>query len=144
MNTIHIFVAAPRCRPDFRVIIAFLWGDNENVDTDGDSFNPASRDWTELYIANRNNGEIVDINPSQKSPLILDVQSDKVYLAARVAYFLAVSMGSKILMPPDKDFRSLDILIPLLGNFDLDAALKRAGSSPFLNSSLENPYPSHR
>ena len=42
----RFFVQPEGPRPDFRLVITFLGGDSHNVDTDGNSHNPASRDWT--------------------------------------------------------------------------------------------------
>jgi len=72
---ITIRVTAPNDRPDFRQVIALL--NFENVDTDGDSDNPASRTWTWLHVQNRDEPyEEVDIYAKTESPLILEVDSE--------------------------------------------------------------------
>ena len=38
----QFYVNAEHDRPDFRPVITYLWHDILNVDTDGDSFDPAS------------------------------------------------------------------------------------------------------
>ena len=82
-----IFIKPAGDRPDFRVVLAFLWGDDHNCDTDGDSDNPASREWTCLYASSRERpGEVVDIFPQQKQPLVLGVESPIESLAAGAAY----------------------------------------------------------
>ena len=64
-------------------MISFLWGDLHNVDTDGNSYNPASLDWTELYCQNRENEqETFDVGPVSESPLTLKVESEMPELAA--------------------------------------------------------------
>ena len=69
----HVRPAGPR--PDFRVVIAFLWTEMHNVDSDGNSDNPASREWTELYLMNREKtSEVVDVSPVETSPLVLAVE----------------------------------------------------------------------
>lgn len=137
-----ILVTAPRERPEFRLVIAFLWHDAKDVDTDGDSNNPASREWTELYIQNRaDTDEVVDILPQEESPLVLRVESDRDYLAARVAYFLAVHMGGEVRVSAKGPYMNPDGLLPLLGDFDRDAAMRRVADSPFSRSSPEHPYP---
>src|SRR5258708_19192620 len=90
------YVTAPKPRPDFRLVITFLWHDGQNVDTEGDCEHPASNDWTELYIANREQPTepSVSVSAHQQSPLILAVESESEHTAARAAYFLAVSVGS--------------------------------------------------
>jgi hypothetical protein len=72
----RFYITAPRERPDFRLVIAFLWHDGQNVNTDGNSHHPASRTWTELYIENREQpDQVVDVTPYQESPLILLIES---------------------------------------------------------------------
>ena len=128
----RFYVTAPNPRPDFRLVIAFLWHDDQNVDTDGDCDHPASHDWTELYIANREQPTEppVSVSPHQQSPLVLVVESESEQMAARVAYFLAVSVGS-----------SPETFLPQVGDFDVAAALRRAADSPFSRATREHPYP---
>ena len=67
-------VAGPR--PDFRLVLAFLWGDAD-IDTDGNSHNPANREWTELYAQNRSRrGEMFNVSPASADPLVLQVESE--------------------------------------------------------------------
>jgi hypothetical protein len=67
-----------------------LWGDERNVDSDGNAANPASRTWTELYLQLREPlGERVDIVEYKLLPLTLKVSSESRQVAARVAYLLA-------------------------------------------------------
>ena len=51
--TARIFIRPKGPRPDFRLVITFLWSDMRNVDSDGDSDNPASTTWTWLYVKDR-------------------------------------------------------------------------------------------
>src|SRR5215213_7425264 len=93
----QFFIRPRGPRPDFRLVITFLWGDFHNVDTDGNSHNPASHDWTELYCTNREAArERVDVFPAQDDPLTLRVRSEVPELAARVAYFLAAETNSMV------------------------------------------------
>ena len=50
-------VKVNQSRPDFRVFIDLLYGYGHNVDTDGDSFRPESREWKYLYIKDRESDE---------------------------------------------------------------------------------------
>lgn len=138
-----IFVNAESDRPDFRQVYAFLYSAYHDVDTDGDSFNPASRTWTRLWICNReNNAEWIRIFPHSKSPLILAIESDLEFLAARVAYYLATYMGSGFSMASEGPFDKPMLLSKLMGNrFDSAAGVQRAAQSPFAQSTLDNPYP---
>ena len=137
------FVTTPNERPDFRTAIAFLWHDGQNVDTEGDSNNPASRTWTELYISNRERAdETVEAFPYQNSPLILQIESDHENLAARLALFIATYCKGLVATSPDSEFLSPNTLLSRIGlDFESSTAFKRASESPFANSSLENPFP---
>ena len=128
----RFYITAPKPRPDFRLVIAFLWHDGQSVDTEGDCEHPASHDWTELYVANREEPAepSVSVSAHEQSPLVLAVESESEHMAARVAYFLAVSVGS-----------SPDMFLPRVGDFDVEAALQRAADSPFSRATREHPYP---
>ena len=137
------FITAPRERPDFRLVIAFLWHDEQNVDTEGNSDHPASRTWTELYVRNREReGEVVTVSPHGESPLVLSVQSELRHLAARVALFLATHCGGGVSADSTGEFLQPDTLLQRVGaDFDTSAAFRRVANSPFSRSSLDNPYP---
>ncbi len=50
-------------RPDYRLVLTFIWSDQRNCDTAGNSSNPASHEWTELYCRNRENEpEVFDVS----------------------------------------------------------------------------------
>ncbi|MDO1451958.1 hypothetical protein Q0590_37160 [Rhodocytophaga aerolata] len=130
-------------RPDFRLVESFLWSDFHNTDTDGNSYNPASRDWTELYIASRENkDEVIDINPINNNPLILEIKASNEILGNRVAYFLAKETLGQVIYKEETDLTDADFLLDKLGsNFNLQEALERAERSIWRKSTLENPYP---
>ena len=129
-------------RPDFRLVITFLWGDFHNVDTDGDSYNPASREWTELYCKNREyDVEVFDTQPVLEEPLTLQVESARAELAARVVYFLAVETCSQIVDNLNGQWQEPEWLEDQMGHFDLAAAISRSATSCWRKSTLENPYP---
>jgi hypothetical protein len=132
-------------RPDFRLVLTFLWGDDRNCDTDGNSRNPASREWTELYCRNRENpAEVFDVSPVTKEPLVLEVESPHKWLAARVAYFLAVESAGFVADTPDGPYTAPEELISKVGDFDVAAAKGRVDQSVFQGSTLEDPYPNLR
>lgn len=139
----QFYVNAERERPDFRLVITYLWHDLYKVDTDGNSYNPASRTWTQLFIRNRqDDSEAIDIVPAIEDPLILLVESQKEYLAARTAYFLAEFMSTGIAETQDGPFRKPTTIQHALGaGFDVTEAMCRVQSSPFMESTLDNPYP---
>ena len=136
-----IFIKPAGDRPDFRVVLAFLWGDDHNCDTDGDSDNPASREWTCLYASSRERpGEVVDIFPQQKQPLVLGVESPIESLAAGAAYIFGAETNGTVSESPNGPYVTPSSLIPR-GNFDLESALDRVRKSPFRRSTLQKPYP---
>jgi hypothetical protein len=140
------FISAERERPDFRLVITFLWHDLFNVNTDGDSYNPASRTWTQLYIRNRqDSAEVVEVYPAIEAPLILRVESTKEFLAARTAYFLADFMASGVSCSENGPFVVPETILDAVGeSFDVAAAKRRVESSPFAKSTLDDPYPNLR
>ena len=139
---VHLRVRTAGPRPDFRLVVAFLWSEMHNVDSEGDSYNPASRDWTELYLKNREvPSEVVDIHPLQTAPLIIAIESESESLAARIAYFLARETNGQV-AGQDGEYGAYEGLRTLLGaRFDVEAAIRRADISIWRRATLENPYP---
>ncbi len=141
----RVFLQPRGPRPDFRLVITFLWGDFHNVDTDGNSYNPASRDWTELYCQNRGNeAETFDVAPTSESPLTLEVESDLPELAARVAYFLATETSAVVACDLSGPWQEPASLRKSLGSFDLAAVELRAHKSIWREATLDDPYPNLR
>jgi hypothetical protein len=126
--------------PDYRLFIDFIWGSGHNVDSEGDSYNPASRNWTELYMSSRvKKGESFTIEQNKDNSLIYLISSYNEYVAKRAAYLLAKETSQKICV--DEVEYKLDFLEDKLGqDFNLLDALKRADASIWRKSSLENPY----
>jgi hypothetical protein len=143
--TTKLFVNPSGPRPDFRLVISFLWKDFHNVDTDGDSHNPASRAWTELYIANREcPSEIVEVLPARLDPLVLKVQSESEVLAHRVAYFLARETAGEVAAETGASISLGELATRLGADFDLDRAIRRADQSIWRSATEANPYPKLR
>jgi hypothetical protein len=128
-------------RPDFRIFSVFLWGD-DNFDSDGDSYNPASRTWTWLYMASREvQGQYFEIYQMSESPLIFEVKSPNINIANRVALFLAKETNGQIISP-DNNLYPYNFLTDKLGDsYNLQEAFERADRSIWRESTLENPYP---
>jgi len=139
-TTFHVRPSGPR--PDFRLVITFLWKELHNVDSDGNADHPASRAWTELYLMNRDDKtEVVRVHLVSATPLVLAVDSDTAYLSARVAYFLARETRGEVALGTDA-YASPDALLSYLGDgFDLAAALQRADESVWRRATRESPYP---
>ncbi len=132
------FVKPTGSRPDFRLVIAFLWGDSCNCDTDGNSVPVTSREWTELYCQNRDNyAEVFDVSPSSERPLVLEISSPHEWLAARVAYFLAIGTKGGVSDWPEGPFVLTKALESRIGDFDLVAALNRVRQSRFFVTDFE-------
>jgi hypothetical protein len=146
---------APGDRPDYRQVSVFLWGEGHDFDSMGDSHNPASREWTWLYLCNREKlSEKLEIITERTSPMILtgyaDLLSNLIMrsysedstLAARAAFYVAKFTGGQVALKLEDAFSPPDILLPHLGpDFDPSGALVRAQASPFARSTLDNPYP---
>jgi len=139
----NYFVRPGGDRPEFWLVITFLWGDDEDVDTDGDSDTPASCKWTELWIERRSGDrESVDVSPSGRRPLILLVKSETPDLAARVAFFLATATRGKVAEQETGPFKVPEELLSKMGrDFDVEAALQRVLRSRFIRATDENPFP---
>jgi len=146
MKHSHLFyVNATGPRPDFRLVLTFVWGDGVDFDTDGNSSNPASHDWTELYAQNRSKlSEEFDISPVGQDSLLLEVESRQEWLAAVVAYMLAVVTKGEVSGKPDGPFGSPEDLLFFVGDFHRAAAWDRFKASPFQLATEEDPYPNLR
>lgn len=124
---IRFWIREPGAREPYYKYMVFLWGDGHDCDTDGNSNHIDDRTWTELTIINRKDeSERVDVDPISDSPLTLEVKSERDYLAARLAYALAVTTAGRLSRFPDGSRLENTVLVPLMGQFDLDAALKRS------------------
>ncbi len=136
------FIKPLTLRPDFRLVITFLWSDLHNVDTEGNSSNPASQEWTELYVMNRENEhEVFNVDPVAEQPLTLRICSDLHELAARVAYFLATETQSQVAVSEAGPWHDPEWLNDQVGDFDLAEATRRADRSRWRRATIENPYP---
>jgi hypothetical protein len=126
-------------KPDFRLVITFLWRDLHNVDTDGDSYNAASRTWTELYVMNREDSrEVVEVDEVEARRV--RVRSTTPWLAAAVAFFLAEEGGVAV----SRDgvaWLDRGELRGEVGVFDLDAAIARAATSVWRRATLADLDP---
>ncbi|HEX8328048.1 MAG TPA: hypothetical protein VF629_10950 [Hymenobacter sp.] len=129
-------------RPDFRVVTSFIWDDFYNTDSEGNSYNPASREWTWLYQCDRQRANYsFEIESVDESPGVFEVNATTEALGSRVAYFLARETNGSIL--DDEGFEApIDSIAGKLGsNFNLLEALNRADNSIWRKSTLDNPYP---
>ena len=141
---VKLFVRVAGPRPDFRLVLAFVWGDAE-TDTDGDSHNPASREWTRLRAQNwTRRDETFNVFPASGTPLVLEVRSECEWLAAVVAYLLAETTGGGVSDQTAGPFEPATSVLPRAGVFGSEAAWERFRASPFQRSTLDDPYPNRR
>jgi hypothetical protein len=129
---VKLFVRVGGPRPDFRLVLAFVWGDEVDTDTDGDSRPVDSREWTELYAQNRGRkDEVFDVLPAADEPLVLRVQSEHEWLAAAVAHLLAETTGGGVSDQAEGPFGSAESVLPRVGAFDIPSACERFRNSRY-------------
>jgi hypothetical protein len=126
--------------PDFRLFSVYLWGEDHSYDSDGDSYNPASRTWTALYMGSREVSENFEMVQTEEHSAIFEVTSSDEFMVNRAALFLAKETNGQIAGPDDL-LHSYHFLTDKLGDFDLRQALERAEKSVWRKSTLDNPYP---
>jgi hypothetical protein len=140
MMTLFIQPSTPR--PDFRLVITFLWDDLHNVDTEGDAQNPASKEWTELYCKDREcEQQAFAVEAVSDEPLTLRIRSEMSEMAARVAFFLATETRSLVAESDAGPWHSPEWLIDQVGGFDLAEAKERVVRSRWQKATPDNPYP---
>jgi hypothetical protein len=138
---IRFYVRPAGPRPDFRLVLAFVWGD-ANCDTDGDSRPVSSREWTKLYAQNRSRpDEIFYVSPATTEPLVLEVKSELGWLAAVVAILLTETTGGDLSNQICGPFFPSETLKSLIGSFNLAEAWKQFHASPYQRATFANPYP---
>ncbi len=131
-------VRVNKSRPDFRVFIDLLYGYGHNVDTDGDSFRPESREWRYLYIKDCESDEPpVLITHSQNDKLEFEITSKSERLEELSAIYLYKYCGKSILKSnsPLKD----EEIKSLISKYSIN--INVADSSVWHQSSESNPYP---
>lgn len=145
-SVIQLYLTPKQSMPDYRLLITWLWSEFNNTDSDGNSFNPASNDWNELYLCNREKtNEVININPIDKSAKTLEITGSTKELIFQTAYFLAIETKGKISLD-SKGVKviGLEEMTKLVSNFDLNSATKRVAKSIWRKATLENPYPNLR
>lgn len=144
MTTDHkIFLKTSKNRPDYRLVNTWLWYEHHNFDSDGNSYNPASRDWTELYMSSRqNSNETIEIYPISEDPLILQISGTTNEMVSRTAYFLGLETNGQLFKDEEllNNIKLEDLKLQI-GNFDIEKAIERTNESIWRKSSLDNPYP---
>lgn len=138
-----IYFKTKELRPDFRLVCEWVSENINSIDTEGDSHNPASREWTWLYLSNRRlENEDAEIGQTQEHKEIYEIESSKEEFGWFLAYFLAKETNAIVSL--DKKFEKLIELNDLKSkvvNYDIDQSLKRTHNSIWRKSTTENPYP---
>jgi hypothetical protein len=87
----------PGPRPPYYELADYLWGENANIDSDGNSDSPEDTNWTELSVSFRDdNGPYVNVDPVSSDPLVLEVSCFSSELAKKAAEYLAKITGGKL------------------------------------------------
>ena len=91
-------LSSPGPRPPYYEVAHHLWGADCNFDSDGDSYDRETTQWTELTVALRPDLiERVDVDPIDKDgPLVLKIESMHEELARRAAEFLRDRSGGTL------------------------------------------------
>lgn len=139
MIELHLHTAEPR--PDFRLVITFLWGEDHDVDCDGDAQHPASRSWTDLYCADRADPSAAFEVEVFTGPSKTVVRSERDVLGYRVALFLSEETRAEVCCARDGAVIQRSTLVSACGNFDVDAAFERTRNSRWRRATATNPYP---
>lgn len=125
-------------RPDFRAFIDLLYGHGRNVDTDGDADSVSSREWTWLYLKDRQSADpAVTISADKQNPATFQVQSASPRLEELTALYLFRHCG-RSLRTDEQPLHDAEVeeLERRYG-----AELQRASSSIWHQSTLNNPFP---
>lgn len=127
MDSEVIYIKPTLSRPPFSVVATFLWGQETDFDSDGNSITPSDASWTELTLISRADRiERVDITPSQTSPLVLKVASNGHRLAHKVAYFISITTDGEVSYSPESEWTKPESLVSTVSNFNLYKATLEA------------------
>ena len=75
--------------PPFYEISDYLWGRDANIDSDGNSNDPAASKWTELTLILRSDeSQRIDIDPIEGKEGFLKLRAEDLKLGQRVVSFL--------------------------------------------------------
>jgi hypothetical protein len=125
-------------RPDFRVFLDLLYGRIQNVDTEGNSNPVNSRNWTDLYIKDREGSDpSVEIIVSLENSNLFEIDSKASKLEEIVSIYLFEYCGCIIF----RENRMLNAQEIENLKIKYSAALNRARFSTWHNSTHDNPYP---
>ena len=124
-------------RPDFRVFIGLLYADMHDVDTDGNSIPVYSREWTSLYMKDRESEEpYIEIERAEDERFF-EIESASPRLEELAALYLCEFCGD--LIEANGQRLSSDAVDSLDSEYAAD--LERGRASIWHQSSERVPYP---
>jgi hypothetical protein len=95
----YFLILSPGPRPSCGQIVQHVYGQGANVDTDGDSVQPASTNWTWLYMKDRSGPKcsaVVEVCMVDPGETLMRVGSEDLALAKATAEFLAAQTGGRL------------------------------------------------
>jgi len=130
-------------RPDFRLLMTWLWSDSENIESDGNYRNPPSKEWTGPYIRHRrDNNFYFESNPVADDPLVLEIKSTNKLMLNKVGYFMQERTDGELSESFDcKRSLSKNFIRELIQSFSVDDANDRVASSRYIHTTKDDPYP---
>lgn len=95
----ELFLIMPGLRPPFYEVVDHVYGQDDTVDTDGDSSSREATDWTWLYMQLRKppyrEQPVIEV-AMLESENVMRIASDRADLAEKTAIFLADRAGGTI------------------------------------------------
>jgi hypothetical protein len=142
-NDTRFYLLGTGARPDFRLLVTFVWGGIEGVETNGDADNPASRSWTWLVARTKSKPlQELEVDKASDEPNSLVVSGNSAEVAARAAYFLALEMGANVRVgSPRGAMVTMRELEQIAGSSSIRGGLETCAVSIWRKSSPANPYP---
>lgn len=125
-------------RPDFRVFTDLLYPPGRNFDSDGDASDPACRNWTWLYLRDRESDAApLEIEAFTDDIQLFAIRSDDSEQAALAALYLLRYCGTTL----TRNGTPLDPIEIDILQARFESQLRRADASKWHRSSTQNPYP---
>lgn len=132
-------------RPDARLVIEVLFGHLRDVKSDGDSRNPATHQWTYLWIRERSDTQhrtAIEIDQVQQDPLVLAVRAESAEMVALCALFMHSETGCRVCKNVDgNQTLSESELIAACARLSPQERLAHSKTSIWRQATLQYPYP---
>lgn len=127
VDQISYYVRPRKSCPDVYKLASFLWeGDLSYYAEDNAISTIDDESWTRLVLIRAKQPEQrVDVTPIKEKPLVLQVNSTSMELAARTANFIANRTLGTVARYPTGSWRNPKMLRKDMGAFDIEAAIHR-------------------